>query len=218
MVYMAGLCLRRVVAKGHSRGETRRGNLFLLPCRMLAVGVFPQRTGPYCCAQPKAVAMLRVFPQRRKMRRGTTAVETALVLPVFLLFVLGIVELGRAVFVEHVLNSACRQAARIGSTNGNSTATVKTKLLDILGSAVNRNAVQVFVKDASSFDSGAPSTTSTALESMPSIEVSSAQPRQLFMVRAKIRYHDIAIVNNIPILGKFLDGVTLEGQAFMRHE
>ena len=53
---------------------------------------------------------------------------------------------------------------------------------------------------------------------MPSIELNNAEPRQLFMVRARINYRDVAIVPNIPYLGNFLDDVTLEGQAFMRHE
>jgi hypothetical protein len=117
-----------------------------------------------------------------------------------------------------VLNSACRQAARLGSTEGNTTAIVKSKTLEVLGSAVKPNAVQVYVKDASSFDSGSPGTSGSQLEAMPNIEVSGAKPRQLFMVRAKVKYHDIAIVNKIPYLGSFLDQVTLEGQAFMRHE
>ena len=86
--------------------------------------------------------MMRGFRKRRRSTRfGTTAVETALVLPVFLLFVLGMVELSRAVFVQHVLNSACRKAARLGSTEGNNTATVKAKTLEILGSAVKTTAV-----------------------------------------------------------------------------
>ena len=163
--------------------------------------------------------MMRGFGQRRKgTRLGTTAVETALVLPVFLLFVLGMVELGRAVFVQHVLNSACRKAARLGSTEGSTTASVKAKTLEILGSAVNPACVTVYVKDASSFDSASPGTSASALESMPDIEVSGAKPRSMFMVRAKVKYHDIAIVKKIPYLGAFLDNVTLDGQAFMRHE
>lgn len=146
-------------------------------------------------------------------------VETALVLPVFLLFILGISELGHALLVQHVLNSACRQAARVGSTQGNSTATVRTRALTVLGSAVNQNKVQVYVKDASVFDSsGSPGTSATALESMPNIELGTTNARKLFMVRAKILYKDIAIVPNIPYLGSFLDNVTIEGQAFMRHE
>ena len=78
--------------------------------------------------------------------------------------------------------------------------------------------MQVYVRDAGSFDSGSPSTEGSDLEAMPSIELGDAEPRQLFMVRAKVAYQDIAIVPNIPYLGSFLDNVTLEGQAFMRHE
>lgn len=156
--------------------------------------------------------------RRTALRRGTTVVETALVLPVFLMFVLGLVELGHALMVKHVLQSACRQAARIGSTEGHTTAQVRAKALSVLGSCVDPSEVTVFVKNAGAFDSGSPVTTSTALEALPSIELNDADPRQLFMVRAKVQYKDIAIVPNIPYLGNFLDGVTLEGQAFMRHE
>jgi hypothetical protein len=157
--------------------------------------------------------------RRRNLRRGTTVVETALVLPVFLVFVLGLIELGHAMMVSHVLRSACRQAARIGSTEGHSTADTRAKMLEVLGSAVDPGAVTVFVKDASSFDGGtSPSTNGSSLEAMPSIELNNAEPRQLFMVRARINYRDVAIVPNIPYLGNFLDDVTLEGQAFMRHE
>ena len=66
---------------------------------------------------------------------------------------IGDVELGRAVFVQHVINSACRKAARMGSTTGSTTATVKAKTLEILGSAIKTTSVQVYVKDASTFDS-----------------------------------------------------------------
>jgi hypothetical protein len=128
------------------------------------------------------------------------------------------VELSRAVFVQHVLNSACRKAARLGSTEGNNTAAVKAKTLEILGSAVKTSAVTVFVKDASAFDSASPGTTAAALEGMSDIELSGAKPRQMFMVRAKIKYSDIAIVKHIPIIGYFMQNVTLDGQAFMRHE
>jgi Flp pilus assembly protein TadG len=157
--------------------------------------------------------------RHRSSRNGTSVVEAALVLPIFLLFVLGLVELGHSMMVSHVLRSACRQAARIGSTEGHTTASVKSRALQVLGSAVNPSLVTVMVKDASSFDSTAsPSTTSSALEALPSLELSNAEPRQLFMVRAKVKYKDIAIVPNIPYLGSFLDDVTLQGQAFMRHE
>jgi hypothetical protein len=156
---------------------------------------------------------------RRGDRRGTTVVETALVLPVFLLFVCGLIELAHAQLVKHVLRGACRQAARIGTTDGKTTAQVRERALEVIGSIVDEDQVEVFVKDASIFDSsGTPPTSGTDLESLSDLELSDAAPRQLFMVRARIDYADVAIVPNIPYLGSFLDGVVLEGQAFMRHE
>lgn len=162
--------------------------------------------------------MMRGFRKRRGTRLGTTVVETALVLPVFLMFVIGMVELSRAVFVQHVLNSACRRAARLGSTEGVNSAAVKAKTLEILSSAVKTAAVTVLVKDASSFDTANPATNAAALDAMSDIEVSGAKSRQMFMVRAKVKYSDIAIVKHIPIIGYFMQNVTLDGQAFMRHE
>jgi hypothetical protein len=152
-------------------------------------------------------------------RRGTTVVETALVLPVFLLFILGLIELGHAQMVKNVLRSACRSAARMGTTEGHSTADVRARALEILQSAVDPDDVEIFVKDASPYDEGGPPPeTGADLEALGDIELSDAEPRTLFLVRAKINYNDIAIVPNIPYLGDFLDDVVLEGQAFMRHE
>ena len=156
---------------------------------------------------------------RKRSRRGTTIVETALVLPVFLLFVLGIIELGHAQLVKHVLRSACRQAARIGTTEGKTTQDVRNRALEMLQSVVDPEDVELFIKDASPYDAGgAPPDTGSELEALADIELDEAEPRQLFLVRAKINYSDIAIVSNIPFIGSFLDEVVLEGQAFMRHE
>jgi hypothetical protein len=154
-----------------------------------------------------------------RARRGTTVVETALVLPIFLVFVLGLIELGHAQMVKNVLRSACRAAARMGTTDGRTTADVRNRALEILESAVDADDVEIFVKDGSSFDEGgAPPESGAELEAMPDIELADAEPRQLFLVRAKIHYNDIAIVPHIPFIGDFLDDVVLEGQAFMRHE
>jgi hypothetical protein len=160
-----------------------------------------------------------LFRSLRTTRDGTTVVETALVLPVFLLFVLGLIELGHAQLVKHVLRAACRQAARIGTTEGKTTADVRNRTLQVLQTVVDADDVQIFVKDASTYDAGGVTPQNGAeLEALADIELSEAAPRQLFLVRAKVHYDDIAIVPNIPLLGAFLDDVVLEGQAFMRHE
>jgi hypothetical protein len=117
------------------------------------------------------------------------------------------------------LRASCRQAARIGTTEGKTTANVRTRVLEMLGTVVESTDVDVFIKDASPYDAGGtPPESGSELEALSDIELADAAPRQLFMVRAKVNYEDIAIVPNIPYLGAFMDEVVLEGQAFMRHE
>ena len=52
---------------------------------------------------------------RRRRGRGQALVEFALVIPIFLLLVFGLVDLGRAVFVNNSLGEAARDGARYGS-------------------------------------------------------------------------------------------------------
>ena len=146
--------------------------------------------------------MRRRKPQYRARRRrrgshhcGTTLVETALVLPVFLAFVLGLMELSHAYLVTNVMRAACREAARMGSVSGTSSAQVKQKALYMMGSTCKASLVTVFVKDASAFDgNNSPATDGASLENLPAIQLTNAAPRQLFLVRAKVHYNDIAIV------------------------
>lgn len=59
---------------------------------------------------------LRTRPSRR---RGSTLVETALVIGIFLLFLFGIFEYCRYLMVLHVANNAARDGARYASVNVN---------------------------------------------------------------------------------------------------
>lgn len=145
-------------------------------------------------------------------RRGTTTVETAVVLPVFLLLLFAIFEFGHAYLIANMLNSACRNAARVGAVEGASTALVRSEAQRYVGTAVPISNVQIFVKDASAFDNGS-TPTGSEVESLPEIELLDAESRTLFVVRAKVPYRDVAI---IPL--PFLKDAEINAQAFMRHE
>lgn len=152
--------------------------------------------------------------RRKQDCSGTTVVETAFVLPVFFFFLLALIEFGHAQMVNNVLRSACRAGARMGSTEGHSTADVEQHVRDVLSSAIDEAAINVFVKNADSLDQGGSVPENGAgFESMPDIELSDSEPRQMFLVRARVDYNDIALV---PM--PFMEGVVLEGQAFIRHE
>jgi Flp pilus assembly protein TadG len=147
-------------------------------------------------------------------RQGTTVTETAVVLPVFLFFLLAIIEFGHAQMVNSILNSACRNGARVGSVEGTTTAQVIAQVDQTLSSAISTATVDISVKDASVYDSGsAPPTTKSGLEALPGLELADAEPRQMFLIRASVPYNDIALV---PM--QFMEGVVLDGQSFMRHE
>ena len=51
----------------------------------------------------------------RRDRHGQALVEFALVLPIFLLIFFGLIDVGRAVYLQNAFNQAAREAARYGS-------------------------------------------------------------------------------------------------------
>jgi Flp pilus assembly protein TadG len=57
-------------------------------------------------------------PAHPASRRGISAVEFALVAPVFFLFVLGVIEIGRGLMVVSLLNHAARVGCRAGVLEG----------------------------------------------------------------------------------------------------
>lgn len=51
----------------------------------------------------------------RTRRRGQSLVEFALVLPIFLLLIMGVIDAGRLVYMNSTLSNAAREGARTGS-------------------------------------------------------------------------------------------------------
>lgn len=54
-------------------------------------------------------------PPRRRSGAGQSLVEFALVLPIFLLLLFGLIDIGRFVYTANALNQAAREGARFGS-------------------------------------------------------------------------------------------------------
>ncbi len=57
-------------------------------------------------------------PPRRPLRRGTAAVEFAVVAPLFLLLLAGIIEFGQVFRIQHLLANASRRGARAAVVDG----------------------------------------------------------------------------------------------------
>jgi len=148
-----------------------------------------------------------------RKRRGATVVEMAVVLPVFGIFMAGLMEVGHAYMVMQVLNSAAKQSARLGAVEGKTTADVIDKAESIFSAAFNPVQATAYVKDGSSFDTPGFDASSIDYAALPDIEVAEAESQQLFIVRLEVNYDDVSLLPPF-----WIKNITLSGQSVMRHE
>lgn len=79
--------------------------------------------------------------------------EFAIITPVFLLMLAGIIEFGQAFRIEHLLSNACRRGARSAILSGSSTCAVQTNVtnqcVSMLGVKSSNVTVTVMVNGTS---------------------------------------------------------------------
>ena len=86
--------------------------------------------------------------------RGQGLVEFALVLPLFLLLLFGMVEFGRAWMTKNILTGAAREAVRLAAVQENfatSTTVAKQRAIEVLisaGISISPDDVQVTISDS----------------------------------------------------------------------
>lgn len=106
--------------------------------------------------------------RRRKRRgcsrRGAALVEFAMVAPIFLLFVVGSIELGRAIVVQEALTNASREGARVGSLDGALTSDV-TSVVDsyLSGMSISGATTDVTPTDPGTSPAGTQVTVSVSI-------------------------------------------------------
>lgn len=82
--------------------------------------------------------------RKRALRLGAAATEFAVVAPIFILLVIGMIELGRGLMVQQVLVNASRVGARQAIAVGSSSADVQAAVVDYAqGVAVSGVTVNV---------------------------------------------------------------------------
>jgi Flp pilus assembly protein TadG len=89
----------------------------------------------------------KLYQSCRRNRRGAAVVEFAIVAPVFILLVLGMVEVGRGIMVQQVITNAAREGARRavldGATDSSVISDVRTYLQNAGFSASQANAATI---------------------------------------------------------------------------
>jgi hypothetical protein len=137
-------------------------------------------------------------------RSGTALVETALVLPIFMLIVLGIVEFGRAFMVANLLAEAARHGVRTaivpGSVNSEVIEEVKSRVSEMASVSAEFVDVEITV-------------TAYPANPDPQNDLRDAQKRDLVSISVAVPFSK---VNVVPI--EWLKTTSLRGSCSMRHE
>jgi Flp pilus assembly protein TadG len=112
---------------------------------------------------------------RKRVRSGASVVEFAFVAPIFFLIVLGLVEIGRAFMVQHLLTDAARHGCRFAAIlEGTDTATIKKTVTDYLdGFGIDAETVTVLINDTPGLEASSvgPYTEMTITVSIPAASV-----------------------------------------------
>jgi len=100
-------------------------------------------------------ALARTLSRRKQRRPGASALEFALILPVFLLLILGMFELGRAVMVMQALTFAAREGCRVAILDGSTSASVATKVNAALtGANINLPSANIAINPSNPSSAG----------------------------------------------------------------
>lgn len=131
-------------------------------------------------------------------------VETAIVLPVFFLVVLGIIEFGRAFMVMQLVNTAAREATRSAIMDGTNNAEVTDVAKTLVSNTVTIPKDKVTVAVTVTEHTGNPNTSN---------EISSAHKRDTIKIDVSVDYADTSFLTP-----RFLSTAIIRGTSAMRHE
>ncbi len=146
----------------------------------------------------------RILSPRFRKRRGAAIVETALVLPIFFVVILGIIEFGRAFMVSQVLQNAAREGCRKAVTGTYTSAQVTTDMKSQL-TAAGIDATKSTVTIVVTVDPSNPAVANN--------EVANATTKDLVAVTITIPFNKVQLIP-----AKYLGAKTLTAKSSMRHE
>lgn len=151
--------------------------------------------------------------RHRLRRRGSSAVEVALTLPIFIMFLAALMEFGHVFMVSHMLKTAAKSGARYGSTEGASVAQVTARVQQIVSAAFPSANATIIVRDASLFDNANVTPSSINYNSLPTINLNEIEQGHLFIVQVTVPYDAVALLPPFWVKGR-----TVTGQSVLRHE
>lgn len=130
---------------------------------------------------------------RPEGRRGVSVVEMALVLPVFVLSILGVIEIGRAMMLTQVLENAARTGVRSAVLNDTTNAQVTTAVQNLVYSTTNVATSNV--------------TVTVGVNGNNSASLATAEPGDTISVSVKVPFTTASWVPPSYLGGKYITAV-----------
>ena len=155
----------------------------------------------------------KITQHHRSHRRGTSAVEVALTLPIFIMFLAALMEFSHFMFVSHMLKAAAKSGARYGSTGGVTTAQVQSNVQQIVASSIKAGKATILVRDASVFDTANMNPSTINYSTLPNVELSTIEQGHLYIVQVTVPYNSVALLPPFWVKNR-----TVTGQSVLRHE
>jgi Flp pilus assembly protein TadG len=111
--------------------------------------------------------MRRLVRRPDEQPRGQTLVEFALIVPVFILILVGLFDLGRGVYAFNTISNASREGVRIAIVDQDCTFIENQAIQRAVSLGVTPSNVDVYVWDPSAADAGDFSAASASTHRMP---------------------------------------------------
>jgi Flp pilus assembly protein TadG len=110
---------------------------------------------------------------RRRVRSGASAVELAIIAPVFIALVMGQIETSRLGMVSQLLTTAACEGCRVAVVNGNTQTDVQNRITAVLaGSGITPATSTISCTGDSTWDNSSMGTPITVSLSVPYSQVS----------------------------------------------
>lgn len=151
----------------------------------------------------KRNSLTKIRPSIRADRTGAAIVEMAVVAPVLILLVLGVLEFGRAFMASHLITNASREGARMAILDGNTNADVQTFIISELQAALPVDPADVAVVF----------TVTQVEDGTTSTDITTAGQRDLIAVDVTVAFSEISWSNP-----NWLAGASLRGNSSMRKD
>jgi len=132
-------------------------------------------------------------------RRGVAATELALCLPLLIALMLGLIECGRAMQVEHMVSTAAREGARLAIIEGSTNEEVEEWAIDVVVDTLGVERTDV--------------TVDIGIENTGGDDLEEAESRDECAISVSVPHSAAAIIG----LAIF-EGQVASGRAMMRHE